>query len=37
MGLAEIAIGIVLILVILVLTLLLNPPSAWVGKDREEK
>jgi hypothetical protein len=37
MGLSGIFIGIVLIVLVAALTLLTNPPSAWVGRNDREK
>ena len=37
MGLPEILIGIVLIVLLAALTLLTNPPSAWLGRDDRGK
>jgi hypothetical protein len=37
MGFAEIVIGLVLVLILLVLAVLLNPPSSWVRAGRERK
>jgi hypothetical protein len=37
MGIAEIALGLLLFLVLAVLTLLTNPPSAWIGRNRKDK
>jgi hypothetical protein len=37
MGLPEILIGIVLIVLVAALTLLTNPPSAWVGRNSRDE
>ena len=37
MGFAEIALGLLLFIVLAVLTLLTNPPSSWIGRDRKDK
>ena len=37
MGFPEIALGLVLFLVLAVLTLLTNPPSSWIGRNRKDK
>jgi hypothetical protein len=37
MGIAEIAIGVFLVIVLLALALLTAPPSAWIGKKRDGK
>jgi hypothetical protein len=36
MGLGGILIGIVLVVLVVALTLITSPPSAWVGRDREK-
>jgi len=37
MGLPEIALGVLLFLVLAVLTLLTNPPSSWIGRNRKDQ